>query len=64
MHDERDGAVGTASALARGFEAEGTPRQAVHEGAIGYVRVGHNRIEKDPDRRIQQAITLAFTKFA
>jgi hypothetical protein len=23
--------------------------------AIGYVRVGHDRIEKDPDRRIQQA---------
>jgi DNA invertase Pin-like site-specific DNA recombinase len=32
--------------------------------AIGYMRVGHNRIEKDPDRRIQQAIQLVFTKFA
>src|SRR5262245_13878561 len=32
--------------------------------AIGYVRAGHNRIEKNPDRRIQQAITLVFSKFA
>ena len=32
--------------------------------AIGYVRVGHDRIEKDPDRRIQEAIALVFTKFA
>ncbi len=31
--------------------------------AVGYVRVGHNRIEKDPDRRIQEAIVLVFTKF-
>ena len=31
--------------------------------AIGYVRVGNNRIEKDPDRRIQEAIALVFTKF-
>ena len=44
-------------------------KQKAHRGelfmtvAIGYVRVGHNRIEKDPDRRIQQAITLVFTKF-
>ena len=32
--------------------------------AIGYVRVGHDRIEKDPDRRIVEAITLVFAKFA
>jgi excisionase family DNA binding protein len=32
--------------------------------AIGYVRIGNNRIEKDPDRRITEAIALAFTKFA
>ena len=31
--------------------------------AIGYVRVGHDRIEKDPDRRIAEAITLVFAKF-
>jgi hypothetical protein len=31
--------------------------------AIGYVRVGDNSIEKDPDRRIAQAITLVFAKF-
>ena len=28
--------------------------------AVGYVRVGHNRVEKDPDRRIQEAIVLDF----
>ena len=32
--------------------------------AIGYVRVGNNSIAKDPDRRIAQAITLVFAKFA
>jgi excisionase family DNA binding protein len=32
--------------------------------AIGYVRVGPNRIEKDPDRRVAEAITLIFAKFA
>jgi excisionase family DNA binding protein len=32
--------------------------------AIGFVRVGHNRIEKDPDRRIAEAIALVFAKFA
>ena len=31
-HDERDGAVGAASALARGFEAEGASWRAVHDG--------------------------------
>jgi DNA invertase Pin-like site-specific DNA recombinase len=31
--------------------------------AIGYVRVGNNSIEKDPDQRIAQAITLVFAKF-
>ncbi len=31
--------------------------------AIGYVRIGNNRIEKDPDRRIAEAIALVFTKF-
>lgn len=32
--------------------------------AIGYARVGHDRIEKDPDRRIAEAIALVFAKFA
>nr|WP_312029677.1 recombinase family protein [Methylocystis sp. H62] len=32
--------------------------------AIGYVRVGHDRIEKDPDRRIVEAVALVFAKFA
>ena len=32
--------------------------------AIGYVRVGHNRIEKDPDWRVGEAIALVFAKFA
>jgi len=32
--------------------------------AIGYVKGAHNRIEKDPDRRVQEALALAFAKFA
>ena len=32
--------------------------------AIGYVRIGNNRIEKAPDRRIVEALDLVFAKFA
>ena len=32
--------------------------------AIGYVKSSRDRIEKDPDRRVQQAIALVFAKFA
>ena len=32
--------------------------------AVGYVKVTHDRIEKDPDRRIQEALALVFRKFA
>jgi excisionase family DNA binding protein len=32
--------------------------------AIGYVRTRDNRLEKDPDRRIQDAVELVFTRFA
>ncbi len=32
--------------------------------AIGYVKVRHDRIAKDPDRRVQEAIGLVFRKFA
>ena len=31
--------------------------------AIGYVRIGRDAIEKDPDLRIQEAIALVFSKF-
>lgn len=31
--------------------------------AIGYVRVGRNAIEQDPDRRIQEAIGVVFVRF-
>lgn len=31
--------------------------------AIGYVRSGRDRVEKDPDRRIRDAIDLVFAKF-
>jgi hypothetical protein len=31
--------------------------------AAGYVKVGRDRIEKNPDKRVQQAIQLVFTKF-
>ena len=28
--------------------------------AAGYVRIGHDRIEKDPDQRVQDALRLVF----
>ena len=31
--------------------------------AAGYVKTGHDRIEKDPDQRVQDALRLVFTKF-
>lgn len=45
-------------------------RQKARRGALvlgvaaGYVKVGRDRIEKNPDQRVQQAIQLVFTKFA
>jgi DNA invertase Pin-like site-specific DNA recombinase len=32
--------------------------------AAGYVKVGRDRIEKDPDQRVQGALKLVFSKFA
>jgi len=32
--------------------------------AIGYVKSSRDRIEKDPDRRVQQTVALVFAKFA
>ena len=45
-------------------------RQKARRGALvlgvaaGYVKVGRDRIEKNPDRRVQEAIGLVFEKFA
>jgi DNA invertase Pin-like site-specific DNA recombinase len=32
--------------------------------AAGYVKIGRDRIEKDPDRRVQDALRLVFAKFS
>ena len=32
--------------------------------AAGYVKIGRDRIEKNPDKRVQEALQLVFTKFA
>jgi excisionase family DNA binding protein len=32
--------------------------------AVGYVKAGDNRIEKDADRRVREAVSLVFRKFA
>jgi hypothetical protein len=32
--------------------------------AVGYVKVGRDKIEKDPDRRVREAIGLVFARFA
>jgi DNA invertase Pin-like site-specific DNA recombinase len=45
-------------------------RQKARRGALvlgvaaGYVKVGRDRIEKNPDKRVQEAIGLVFAKFA
>src|SRR6201989_3384909 len=45
-------------------------RQMARRGALvlgvaaGYVKVGRDRIEKNPDQRVQDALHLVFTKFA
>jgi DNA invertase Pin-like site-specific DNA recombinase len=45
-------------------------RQKARRGALvlgvaaGYVKVGSDRIEKNPDTRVQEALQLVFTKFA
>jgi DNA invertase Pin-like site-specific DNA recombinase len=53
-----------APALARSAEAEGALRRAVHDGRHRLCAGSHNRIEKDPDRRVGEAIALVFAKFA
>ena len=32
--------------------------------AVGYLKTAHDRIEKNPDRRVQEAIGLVFARFA
>ena len=32
--------------------------------AVGYVKAGRDMIEKDPDRRVQEAIALVFRRFS
>src|SRR5204862_5070156 len=32
--------------------------------AVGYVKVGRDKIEMDPDLRVREAIGLVFTRFA
>ena len=45
-------------------------KQKAHRGALflavpaRYVKTGRDRIEKDPDQRVQDAVDLVFTKFA
>ena len=45
-------------------------RQKARRGALflrvaaGYVKAGRDRIEKDPDQRVQEALELVFSKFA
>ena len=32
--------------------------------AVGYVKTGRDRIEKDPDQQVQTAVGIVFAKFA
>src|SRR6202451_507379 len=38
--------------------------ELVISAPVGYVKSDEQKLEKDPDRRVQQAIALIFTKFA
>jgi hypothetical protein len=53
------------------ISAPAKPESRKHAGgelfgivAIGYLRTDDDRLEKDPDRRVQDAIALVFSKFA
>ena len=52
-----------APALARGAPREGPARRARRRGP-GRLRQGRHRLEKDPDRRVQEAIRLVIDKVA
>ena len=50
--------------LTRGFSVQGNSDQSSPSSSpVGYVKTD-DRLEKDPDRRVQEAIGLVFTKFA
>ena len=64
-HDERDGKL----SLFRQRSLEAL-KQKARRGelflnvAVGYLKTSRERIEKNPDRRVQEAITFVFRKFA
>jgi DNA invertase Pin-like site-specific DNA recombinase len=42
-----------------------TRRGALFLGvAVGYVKIGRDRIEKEPDRQVRSAVGMVFAKFA
>ena len=43
---------------------ESAARRVIVAAPIGYLKTDEQKLEKDPDRRVQQAITLIFTKFS
>src|SRR6266567_9077432 len=62
-HHERVRTNLTAAACSRGFRTEGQARVGVVGVAVGFVRTAEDRIEKTPDRQVQQGVTLVFQKF-
>ena len=46
------------------MQAEGTPRRTLPHRRRRLREGRHDRIEKDPDRRVQEAVALVFRKFA
>src|ERR1700752_560978 len=48
----------------QGLKPNARRRALVLGVAAGYVKIGRDRIEKDPDKRVQEALQLVFTKFA
>lgn len=52
------------TALAGSAAPEGAARRALPACSAGYLKAGRDRIEKDPDQRVQGALKLLFAKFA
>src|ERR1700752_3491502 len=48
----------------QGLKPNARRRALVLGVAAGYVKIGRDRIEKNPDKRVQEALQLVFTKFA
>ena len=52
-----------ATAFGGGAPREGSPRRTGCGSLAGFIKTPDQRLEKDPDRRVQDAVQLVFAKF-